>query len=98
MECEIFDLHLQTPLPASVQSQYQTVSQSNLLDSKATMSTGATASVPSTHKILDKKRLQDLAKEIDPMTQLDDDVEEVRVQIYANFGFQATFSSFVNCR
>ena len=38
------------------------------------------SATPSTHKILDRKRLQDLVKEIDPMAQLEDDVEEVRFQ------------------
>lgn len=28
-------------------------------------------------KVLDKRRLQELVKEVDPMEQLDDDVEEV---------------------
>ena len=29
------------------------------------------------NQILDKKRIQDLVREVDPNTQLDDDVEEV---------------------
>lgn len=29
-------------------------------------------------KVLDKRRLQELVKEVDPLEQLDDDVEEVK--------------------
>lgn len=36
-------------------------------------------------KVLDKRRLQELVKEVDPMEQLDDDVEEVLMQIADDF-------------
>ena len=32
---------------------------------------------PGTTGIIDRKRIQDLVKEVDPMEQLDEDVEEV---------------------
>lgn len=32
-------------------------------------------------KVLDKRRLQELVKEVDPLEQLDDDVEEVYILI-----------------
>ena len=34
-------------------------------------------------KVLDKRRLQELVKEVDPMEQLDDDVEEVWTELYS---------------
>lgn len=36
-------------------------------------------------KVLDKKRLQDLMKEVDPLEQMDDDVEEMLMQIADDF-------------
>ncbi|XP_052095579.1 transcription initiation factor TFIID subunit 12-like [Mytilus californianus] len=36
-------------------------------------------------KVLDKRRLQELVKEVDPMEQLDDDVEEVLMHIADDF-------------
>merc|ERR1712038_1312176 len=36
-------------------------------------------------KVLDKKRLQDLMKEVDPLEQLDEDVEETLLQIADDF-------------
>ena len=36
------------------------------------------------NKVLDKRRLQDLVKEVDPMEQLDDDVEDVNIVQYCN--------------
>ncbi|KAL4232706.1 Transcription initiation factor TFIID subunit 12 [Mactra antiquata] len=42
-------------------------------------------SVPSDSKVLDKRRLQELVKEVDPLEQLDDDVEEVLMQIADDF-------------
>ncbi|KAK3585521.1 hypothetical protein CHS0354_022930 [Potamilus streckersoni] len=36
-------------------------------------------------KVLDKRRLQELVKEVDPLEQLDDDVEEVLLQIADDF-------------
>lgn len=38
-----------------------------------------------TSKVLDKKRLQDLVKEVDPLEQLDDDVEDMLMQIADDF-------------
>lgn len=37
------------------------------------------------NKVLDKRRLQELVKEVDPMEQLDDDVEEVLMHIADDF-------------
>lgn len=36
-------------------------------------------------KVLDRRRLQELVKEVDPMEQLDEDVEEVLLQIADDF-------------
>lgn len=36
-------------------------------------------------KVLDKRRLQELVKEVDPLEQLDDDVEEVLLQVADDF-------------
>ena len=38
---------------------------------------GGGASAGGEHKVLDKRRIQELVKEVDPLEQLDDDVEEV---------------------
>ena len=46
-----------------------------------------------TSGIIDKKRIQDLVKEVDPMEQLDEDVEEV--VIHVNLTGQNDFSSNV---
>ncbi len=47
---------------------------------------GARAAVQVTHtsepKVLDKRRLQGLVKNVDPLEQLDDDVEEVNMIFY----------------
>ena len=43
----------------------------------ANRSTPAQQNTPGTSGIIDKKRIQDLVKEVDPMEQLDEDVEEV---------------------
>ncbi|XP_021339096.1 transcription initiation factor TFIID subunit 12-like [Mizuhopecten yessoensis] len=37
------------------------------------------------NKVLDKRRLQELVKEVDPLEQLDDDVEEVLLQVADDF-------------
>lgn len=44
-----------------------------------------TNSANSDRKILDKRRLADLAKEVDPLLQLDDDVEEMILQVADDF-------------
>lgn len=44
-----------------------------------------TNSTNSERKILDKRRLADLAKEVDPLLQLDDDVEEMILQVADDF-------------
>lgn len=38
---------------------------------------GLPSTVTKESKVLDKRRLQELVKEVDPLEQLDDDVEEV---------------------
>ena len=38
-----------------------------------------------TDRVLDKRRLQELVKEVDPLEQLDDDVEELLLQIADDF-------------
>lgn len=35
-------------------------------------------------RVLDKRRLQELVKEVDPLEQLDDDVEEVGIILWPN--------------
>ncbi|CAI9716908.1 transcription initiation factor TFIID subunit 12-like [Octopus vulgaris] len=40
---------------------------------------------PAESKVLDKRRLQELVKEVDPLEQLDEDVEEVLLQIADDF-------------
>lgn len=40
---------------------------------------------PVENKVLDKRRLQELVKEIDPLEQLDEDVEEMLMQIADDF-------------
>lgn len=42
-----------------------------------TMSVPTSGISMDTTKVLDKRRLQELVKEVDPLEQLDDDVEEV---------------------
>ena len=49
----------------------------------ANRSTPVQQNTPGTSGIIDKKRIQDLVKEVDPMEQLDEDVEEV----YSTEGF-----------
>lgn len=72
---------LQTPHIQGTQPQFQMAAQpvGNGIKTEAPMlgASGGASNIPSTHKILDRKRLQDLVKEIDPNTQLEDDVEEV---------------------
>lgn len=46
---------------------------------------GLPNSVTKESKVLDKRRLQELVKEVDPLEQLDDDVEEVLMQIADDF-------------
>lgn len=55
----------------------QTIAPSVIAVDPSKMDSGAPSSTLSAHKILDRKRLLDLVKEIDPMAQLEDDVEEV---------------------
>ena len=61
--------------------------QSSLLQSYTAKMANRSAPVqqntPGTSGIIDKKRIQDLVKEVDPMEQLDEDVEEV----YSTEGF-----------
>lgn len=45
----------------------------------------ATVSGLGEKQVLDKRRLQELVKEVDPLEQLDDDVEEVLMQIADDF-------------
>ncbi|XP_072036167.1 uncharacterized protein [Amphiura filiformis] len=47
--------------------------------------TGASGSSTDPNQVLNKKRLQDLVKEIDPNTQLDEDVEEMLLQVADDF-------------
>lgn len=74
----------QTPLPVGSQAQYQPIPQPAAVQPvtvpmiNAKTEDNSASATPATHKILDRKRLQDLVKEIDPMAQLEDDVEEVR--------------------
>ncbi|XP_064627211.1 transcription initiation factor TFIID subunit 12-like isoform X2 [Lineus longissimus] len=52
------------------------------------MTTSTVSSVPSMStdsKVLDKRRIQELVKEVDPLEQLDDDVEEVLMTIADDF-------------
>lgn len=46
---------------------------------------GIPSSVSKESKVLDKRRLQELVKEVDPLEQLDEDVEEVLMQIADDF-------------
>lgn len=58
--------------PASTQPQTTTVASLQVTTS-------------SESKVLDKRRLQELVKEVDPLEQLDEDVEEVLMQIADDF-------------
>jgi len=57
--------------------------------SRQPVASGATAGYSSAGgaeaKVLDKKRLQELVKEVDPLEQLDEDVEEMLLQIADDF-------------
>ncbi|PVD29041.1 hypothetical protein C0Q70_11638 [Pomacea canaliculata] len=55
---------------------------SNVRGSGLTSHSGAGAS---SANVLDKRRLHELVKEIDPLEQMDDDVEEVLLQIADDF-------------
>ncbi|KAK6168916.1 hypothetical protein SNE40_020072 [Patella caerulea] len=46
---------------------------------------GSTSASSSEGRVLDKRRLQELVKEVDPLEQLDDDVEEVLLQVADDF-------------
>ncbi|XP_045196324.1 transcription initiation factor TFIID subunit 12-like isoform X2 [Mercenaria mercenaria] len=46
---------------------------------------GLPSTVNKESKVLDKRRLQELVKEVDPLEQLDEDVEEVLMQIADDF-------------
>lgn len=46
---------------------------------------GVPTTVSMETKVLDKRRLEELVKEVDPLEQLDDDVEEVLMQIADDF-------------
>lgn len=50
-----------------------------------TAKAGTTSSMQSEPKILDKRRIADLLKEVDPLEQLDDDAEELLMQIADDF-------------
>lgn len=50
-----------------------------------TAKAGTTSSVQSEPKVLDKRRIADLLKEVDPLEQLDDDAEELLMQIADDF-------------
>ncbi|KAL5010162.1 hypothetical protein ScPMuIL_012467 [Solemya velum] len=57
------------------------------------------ASSPSTEgRVLDKRRLQELVKEVDPLEQLDEDVEEVLLQIADDFIESVVSSSCLVCK
>ena len=47
--------------------------------------TAVPTSVSKESKVLDKRRLQELVKEVDPLEQLDEDVEEVCITIIQTF-------------
>ncbi|XP_071955632.1 transcription initiation factor TFIID subunit 12-like isoform X2 [Antedon mediterranea] len=49
------------------------------------VSAGSIGGTPPSIKVLDKKKLQDLVREVDPNEQLDDDVEEMLLQIADDF-------------
>ncbi|XP_033635296.1 transcription initiation factor TFIID subunit 12-like [Asterias rubens] len=57
---------------------------SSSMASGSSMATGAHSSIDPS-QILDRKRIQDLVKEVDPNTQLDEDVEEMLLQIADDF-------------
>lgn len=68
------------PATASVPVPGMTLGQPGLAIRQPMPSTGQSVPgmmVQQETKVLDKRRLQELVKEVDPMEQLDDDVEEV---------------------
>lgn len=71
-------LSTDSPIPMSPNPAMMGLPQApNLLRSPAI--TQPAASSPGTEgRVLDKRRLQELVKEVDPLEQLDEDVEEVR--------------------
>ncbi|XP_041462245.1 transcription initiation factor TFIID subunit 12-like [Lytechinus variegatus] len=54
-------------------------------ESPISMSIGAGGDTGDSSKILNKKKIQDLVREVDPNTQLDEDVEEMLLQIADDF-------------
>lgn len=58
---------------------------SSIAPSSNTKGANMTSSVTTERKVLDKRRLGDLVKEVDPLLQLDDDVEEMILQIADDF-------------
>ena len=76
------------PATASVPVPGMTLGQPGLAIRQPMPSTGQSVPgmmVQQETKVLDKRRLQELVKEVDPMEQLDDDVEEVLMQIADDF-------------
>jgi len=69
-------------VPASSSSATTSSAQS-----RASLSTAAptSSSLSSDSRILDRRRLADLVKEVDPLEQLDEDVEELLMQIADDF-------------
>ena len=49
-------------------------------------------------KVLDKRRLQELVKEVDPLEQLDEDVEEVHVLYICGLDVFVFFCCFFSTR
>lgn len=87
------------PVPTVSNPLVGKASDSNLRmsSSSGTVATPAVSNVPqvappiitraavSSEKVLDKRRLQELVKEVDPLEQLEDDVEEMLLQIADDF-------------
>lgn len=84
----------------SIQNRIATNALNNGSVAAPKMSTGIPGTVPTTalgmrptatpvqtnsSQVLDRKRLQELVKEVDPLEQLDDDVEEMMLQIADDF-------------
>ncbi|XP_041351396.1 transcription initiation factor TFIID subunit 12-like [Gigantopelta aegis] len=62
-----------------------TVSPQSNLSSRPPTTGTANGVASGEGRVLDKRRLQELVKEVDPLEQLDDDVEEVMLQIADDF-------------
>lgn len=57
----------------------------NHIDPSASSSSSAAASSMAANQVLDRKRMQELVKEVDPYEQLDEDVEDLLLHIADDF-------------